>query len=55
MSELNCLIGRFSTNIGDKLGSKVADLAKYVHLQEVGRFVPDSGRVKMLTAMVNMP
>ena len=37
-SELSCIIGRISTNIGDKLGSKVADLAKYVHLQEVEHF-----------------
>ena len=31
-------MGRILTNISDKLGSKVADLAKYVHLQEVGTF-----------------
>ena len=36
MSELSCIIGRISTNIGDKQG--VADFAKYVHLQEVGTF-----------------
>ena len=41
--------------MGDKLGSKVTDLAKYVHLQEVGRFVPDSGGVTMLAAMVKLP
>ena len=37
-SELICIIGRFSTSIGDKQQSKVADLAKYVHLPEVGTF-----------------
>ena len=36
MSELSCIAGKISTNIGDKQGSKVTDLAKYVHLQEVG-------------------
>ena len=35
MSE-TCTIGRILTNISDKQGSKVADLAKYVHLQEEG-------------------
>ena len=29
------MIGRISTSIGDKQQSKVADLAKYVHLPEV--------------------
>ena len=38
MSELICIIGRISTSIGDKQQSKVADLAKYVHLPEVGTF-----------------
>ena len=38
MSELICIIGRISTSIDDKQQSKVADLAKYVHLPEVGTF-----------------
>ena len=38
MSELSCNIRMTSTSIGDSLRSKVADLAKYVHLQEVGTF-----------------
>ena len=38
MSELICIIGRISTGIGDKQESKVADLAKYVHLVQVGTF-----------------
>ena len=38
MSELICIIGRISTSIGDKRQSKVSDLAKYVHLPEVGTF-----------------
>ena len=38
MSGLICTIGRISTSIGDKQQSKVADLAKYVHLPEVGTF-----------------
>ena len=38
MSELICIIGKISTSIGDKQQSKVADLAKYVHLPEVGTF-----------------
>ena len=38
MSELICIIGTISTSIGDKQQSKVADLAKYVHLPEVGTF-----------------
>ena len=37
-AELICIIGRISTSIGDKQLSKVADLAKYVHLPEVGTF-----------------
>ena len=32
------IIERISTSIGDKQQSKVADLAKYVHLPEVGIF-----------------
>ena len=36
MSELSCTIERILTNISDKQGSKVADLVKYVHLQEGG-------------------
>ena len=38
MPELICIIGRISTSIGDKQENKVADLAKYVHLPEVGTF-----------------
>ena len=38
MSELICIIGRIPTSIGDKQHSKVAELAKYVHLPEVGTF-----------------
>ena len=38
MSELSCIIRRISTNMGDKQESKVADFAKYLHLQEVGTF-----------------
>ena len=38
MFELSCIIARVSTNIADKHGNKVPDLAKYVHLQEVGTF-----------------
>ena len=38
MSELICITGRISTSNGDKQQSKVADLAKYVHLPEVGTF-----------------
>ena len=38
MFELICIIGRISTSIGDKQQSKVADLAKYVYLPEVGTF-----------------
>ena len=32
------LLSRPTTSIGDKQQSKVADLAKYVHLPEVGTF-----------------
>jgi hypothetical protein len=38
MSELAYKIGRTSTSIGDKWWNKVTNLAKYVHLQEVGTF-----------------
>ena len=38
MPELICIFGRISTSIGDKQQSKVADLAKYVHLPDVGAF-----------------
>ena len=38
MSELTYIFGRISTSIGDKQRCKVANLAKYVHLQEVCTF-----------------
>ena len=38
MSELSCIIGKMSTNIGDKLGSKVADLANYPNLHDIDTF-----------------
>jgi hypothetical protein len=38
MSELTYIFGRISSSIGDKQRNKVANLAKYVHLQEVGTF-----------------
>ena len=51
MSELNCIIGRISTNIGNKhKGLKVADLVKYVHFQEVGTFQNNFG-YKILTTL----
>ena len=38
MSGLTYIFGRISTSIGDQQRSKVANLAKYGHLQEVGTF-----------------
>ena len=38
MFEVTYIIGRISTSIGDKHWRKVANLAKYVHLHEVGTF-----------------
>ena len=52
MSELICIIGRISTSIGDKQQSKVADLAKYVHLPEVGTFQVSLGNCRVSSVEV---
>ena len=38
MFELAYIIGTISTSVSDKHRSKVANLVKYVYLQEVGAF-----------------
>ena len=45
------MIGKISTNIGCKQGSKVTGMAKYIHLQEVGTFQINYFGHKILTIL----